>query len=99
MSERHDARHDDLTSPLFGELAHVLDANLQIFEQPLRERSKLLPASVIETCRVLREKSETPRMVSICLIVRVRAGCDVFKNAARNEATILRDGKNCAKLT
>src|SRR5262249_3002935 len=41
MSERHDARHDDLTSPLFGELAHVLDADLQILEQPLRERSKL----------------------------------------------------------
>jgi len=43
MSERHDARHDDLTSPLFGELSHVLDANLQILEQPLCERSKLLP--------------------------------------------------------
>src|SRR5262249_58056943 len=43
MSERHDARHDDLTSPLFGELAHVLDADLQIVEQPPRERSKLLP--------------------------------------------------------
>src|SRR5262245_61787539 len=43
MSERHDARHDDLTSPLFGELAHVLDPNLQVVEQPLRERSELLP--------------------------------------------------------
>src|SRR5262245_50647353 len=43
MSERHDARHDDLTSPLFGELAHVLYANLQIVEQPFCERSKLLP--------------------------------------------------------
>ena len=43
MSERHDARHDDLTSPLFSELAHVLDANSQIVEKPLRERSKLLP--------------------------------------------------------
>src|SRR5262252_3876310 len=43
MSQRHDARHNDLTSPLFGEIAHVLDANLQIVEQPLRERSELLP--------------------------------------------------------
>src|SRR6476659_2016310 len=41
MSERHDARHDDLTPPLFSELPHVLDADLKIVEQPLRERSKL----------------------------------------------------------
>src|SRR5215510_15635991 len=60
MSERHDARHDDLAAPLFGELAHVLDANPQIVEKPLRERSNSFPASVIETCRVLREKSEAP---------------------------------------
>src|SRR5437660_12594081 len=43
MSERHDARHDDLISPLFSELAHVLDANLQIVAQPLSERSTRFP--------------------------------------------------------
>jgi len=43
MSERHDARYDDLTSLLFGELAHVLDTNLKIVEQPLGEGGKLLP--------------------------------------------------------
>src|SRR5262249_60519213 len=43
MSERHDTRHNDLTSPMFGELTHVLDADHQIAEKPLREPHKLLP--------------------------------------------------------
>src|SRR6516162_60140 len=43
MSDRHDARYDDLTTLLFGELAYTFDANLQIVQQPPSERSKLLP--------------------------------------------------------
>src|SRR5579871_995950 len=58
---------------------------MPIFRSP-RSRSasaaNSLPASVIETWRVLREKSETPRAPSICFIVRVSEGCDVFRKAA-----------------
>jgi hypothetical protein len=81
MSERHDARYDDLTSLLFGELAHVLDTNLQIVEQPLREGSKLLPR--FSNRNLTRSAGEQRGAKSaLNLLVRVSAGCDVFKNAA-----------------
>jgi hypothetical protein len=40
------------------------------------------PAAVSCTRRIVRSKRLTPSTPSIRLMVRVKAGCDVFKNAA-----------------
>src|SRR6516165_11501015 len=100
MSERHDARHDDLTSPLFSELAHVLDANLKIVEQPLREVSKLLPRfSNRNLTRAAGEQRGAKSALNLLDSSRKRRLRRLQECGGGNEAAILRDSKNRAKLT
>jgi len=100
MSERHDARYGDLTSPLFGELAHVLDTNLKIVEQPLREGNKLLPRfSNRNLTRAAGEQRGAKSALNLLDSSRKRRLRRLQECGGGNEAAILRDSKNRAKLT
>jgi hypothetical protein len=82
MSDRHDARYDDLTTLLFGELAYTFDADLQIVQQPPSERSKLLPRfSNRNLTRASREKRGTNSALNLFDGPSERR-FEVFKNAA-----------------
>ena len=79
--KRNHARDSDLPAWMSGHLPHIFGADPQIVEQPLRKCREFL-SCVAVTWRVLRENSCTPSSISISLIVRVSAGCDIFSELA-----------------
>src|SRR5262249_50901844 len=99
VSDRHDARYGDLTSPLFGALAHVLDTNLKIVEQPLREGSKLLPRfSNRNLTRAAGEQRGAKSALNLLDSSRKRRLRRLQERGGGNEAAILRDSNSRENL-
>jgi hypothetical protein len=97
--KRNHARDHDLAAWLSGHLPHVFGADPEIIEQPLRQCGEFLSGVRDGDLAGTAGKQRHPSSISISLIVRVSAGCDIFSElAAATKLRYLASAKNGLEL-